>query len=148
MATGTHLFVKRINTLGVPLSKYEVLNGLYNGESLRGLHKYVEQDKDAKSVEAKLTDKNKEIKDIIVAIVNNISVDTKRLFSSDDKQTLLHKQTCYEEKYHCASCNKLFFKEELTVDHIEPKRKGGRTVLSNAQLLCNICNNKKGNTIV
>ena len=37
----------RINTLGIPLSAYEVLNGLYNGEYLRGLSSYVSQDKDA-----------------------------------------------------------------------------------------------------
>lgn len=37
----------RINTLGVPLSAYEVLNGLYNGEYLRGLTAYVSNDKDA-----------------------------------------------------------------------------------------------------
>ena len=41
---------KRINTLGVPLSKYEVLNGLYNGEYLRGLTAYVEIDRDVKRV--------------------------------------------------------------------------------------------------
>jgi hypothetical protein len=33
----------RINTLGIPLSKFEVLNGLYNGEYVRGLKKYVKQ---------------------------------------------------------------------------------------------------------
>lgn len=37
----------RINTLGVPLSQFEVLNGLYHGEYLRGLTKYVSQDKHA-----------------------------------------------------------------------------------------------------
>ena len=37
----------RINTLGVPLSPYEVLNGLYNGEYLRGLTAYISADKDA-----------------------------------------------------------------------------------------------------
>jgi uncharacterized protein with ParB-like and HNH nuclease domain len=41
---------KRINTLGVPLSKYEVLNGIYNGEYLRGLTSFVENDRDAKKV--------------------------------------------------------------------------------------------------
>ena len=39
-----------------------------------------------KSDDAKLTDKAKEIEDIIQAIVNNISVDEKRLFSGDDKK--------------------------------------------------------------
>ena len=38
---------RRINTLGVPLSAYEVLNGLYNGEYLRGLTAYVSGDRDA-----------------------------------------------------------------------------------------------------
>ena len=36
----------RINTLGVPLSQYEVLNGLYHGEYLRGLTVCVKNDKD------------------------------------------------------------------------------------------------------
>ena len=40
----------RINTLGVPLSPYEVLNGLYHGEYLRGLTSYVSNDKDALKV--------------------------------------------------------------------------------------------------
>ena len=38
---------RRINTLGVPLSPYEVLNGLFHGEYLRGLTVYVGQDRDA-----------------------------------------------------------------------------------------------------
>lgn len=38
---------KRINTLGVPLSPYEVLNGLFSGEYLRGLTSYVSADKGA-----------------------------------------------------------------------------------------------------
>ncbi|NQU83397.1 MAG: DUF262 domain-containing protein, partial [Parcubacteria group bacterium] len=38
---------RRINTLGVPLSRYEVLNGLFHGEYLRGLKTYVGQDMDA-----------------------------------------------------------------------------------------------------
>ena len=41
---------RRINTLGVPLSPYEVLNGLFHGEYLRGLTVYVGQDRDALKV--------------------------------------------------------------------------------------------------
>jgi len=99
-----------------------------------------------KSDDAKLTDKATEIEDIIQAIVNNISVDDKRLFSSDDKKTYLRKQKPDKEsKYKCAICKKYFFSEELTMDHKDPWSKGGRTVLSNAQLLCGSCNSKKGN---
>jgi len=36
----------RINTLGVPLSDFEVLNGLYSGEYLRGLTAFVKQDRE------------------------------------------------------------------------------------------------------
>ncbi|MFH1551823.1 MAG: DUF262 domain-containing protein [bacterium] len=238
---------RRINTLGVPLSPYEVLNGLFHGEYLRGLTVYVGQDRDAlkvlssnsrgknqyrilqllmelknlpkdshsindyvntnqknsfandqreigkyikfvreifdnygqldiyfnlarkylkdsviwkqnkdeinshikrylKSDDAKLTDKAKEIEDIIQAIVNNISVDDKRLFSSDDKKEFLRKKDSNKEnKYQCASCKKYFYAEELTMDHKDPWSKGGRTELSNAELLCRPCNIKKGN---
>ena len=232
----------RINTLGVPLSPYEVLNGLYNGEYLRGVTSYISQDKDAlkilgpnsrgknqmrtlkficslrnvkelddyvkmnqsksfaddqrlimknfrfirdvfddyghldilfnlsikyakdltiwkehksdinirikrylKSDDAKFTDKAVEIENIIQAIVQGISVDDKRLFTVDDKRELLAQKECRENKYQCEKCKKWFYKEELQVDHIEAWSKGGRTVLSNAQLLCGPCNKKKGN---
>lgn len=233
---------KRINTLGVALSKYEVLNGLYNGEYLRGLTAYVENDRDAKRVlgpnsrgksqytilgllqalkrfesideyvkarqdtsfdvdqreigryirfisdvfdkydllgirfglamkyigdvaiwkehkkeinsriyrylksdDAKLTDKATEIEDIILAVVGGISVDDKRLFSQDDKLELLRQQESQDGRYRCAACGRFFDPDELTVDHVEPWSRGGRTVLSNAQLLCRACNSRKGN---
>ena len=232
----------RINTLGVPLSAYEVLNGLYNGEYLRGLTTYVSNDKDAikvlstnsrgknqmkilkylcilknekdlneyvrknqnnsfaddqriitknikfirdvfddygqldiyfnlsikymkdisiwkenkseinsrikrylKSNDSKFTDKETEIENIIQAVVQGISVDDKRLFTIDDKKELLRNSVVNDNKYQCAICEKWFYSEELEVDHIEPWSKGGRTVLSNAQLLCKPCNKKKGN---
>lgn len=232
----------RINTLGVPLSPYEVLNGLYHGEYLRGLTSYVSNDKDAlkvlgqnsrgknqmrvikyicilkeiknlndyvadtkdksfiddqklimkyfrfirevfddygqldiyfklsvkyfkditiwkehkqeinihikrylKSNESKFTDKNKEIEDIIQAIVNGISVDEKRLFTIDDKRELLAQSLCKNGKHQCAICKKWFYSEELQMDHKDAWSKGGRTVLSNAELLCGPCNRKKSN---
>lgn len=232
----------RINTLGIPLSQFEVMNGLYHGEYLRGLTSAVRGNKDIEKIlgtnsrgknqlwilkkiiqlrnkkeifdyvkekqhipfqedynliknyirfikeifdnkketdiyfnlaveyekdlniwllhkteinkkiteylkdktRLALTDKPKEIKDIIMVIVNNISVDPKRLFTLDDKQVLLREQTPENEKYKCAICGKYFYDYELEMDHIEAWCKGGRTVLSNAQLLCNVCNTKKG----
>ena len=234
---------RRINTLGVPLSDFEVLNGLYNGEYLRGVTIYVKQDPDILKVLKKngrgnnqywvlkmlvslhnkkniesyvkenqnksfdtdlrlitkhikfirgvfdnakeldiyfrlsvkyekdftiwkekrtdinskiaeylkdrtrvaLTNKATEIEDIIQCVVKGISVDSKRLFTSDDKQALLRKQTPEVEKYQCQHCEQLFFENELEVDHITPWSKGGRTELSNAQLLCRVCNAKKSN---
>lgn len=242
---------RRINTLGVPLSKYEVLNGLFAGEYLRGLTQFVKQDKTVgkvlgmkgrgatqyqvlqmiltkrlnkkdwntisdyvkshkdqafqedqlyisknlkfikdvftkytnieilfalsvryanditlwkqhkdeinskiqfylKSDAAKLTNKAKEIEDIIQAVVKHISVDPKRLFTSDDKAELLKRERDAgkekDGKYICAECGKTFFPEELQVDHIEAWSLGGRTELSNAQLLCRACNIKKSNS--
>jgi hypothetical protein len=234
---------KRINTLGVPLSPYEVINGLYHGEYLRGLSSFVENDRYVKKVldtnsrgksqykilsllktlkrfddineyvkkmqdfsftddqreigkyirfiadvfdkytelnikfslsmkylrdigiwkehrkeinsriarflksdESKLLDNAREIEDIIIAVVNNISVDDKRLFSRDDKLELLRRaDDVVDGKYKCCDCGKYFESDELTVDHFEPWSRGGRTELSNAQLLCRPCNNKKYN---
>ena len=66
-------------------------------------------------------------------------------FTIDDKKELLRNSVVNDNKYQCAICKKWFYSEELEVDHIEPWSKGGRTVLSNAQLLCKPCNKKKGN---
>ena len=241
---------RRINTLGVPLSNYEVLNGLFHGEYLRGITAYVSQDRDIarifkansrgkiqykilqlllelkgkskdgasindyvntnqnnsfdsdqaeiskyikfisdifddyklidiyfnlairylkdisiwkdykeainlkikkylKSDDSKLTDKSKEIEDIVQAVVRGISVDDKRLFTSEDKITYLSKlKMSKDKKYPCAICAKGFYEDELVMDHIEAWSKGGRTVLSNAQALCIPCNSKKSNKIV
>ena len=48
-----------------------------------------------------------------------------------------------KELYEQVRDGRYFTDDELTVDHIEPWSKGGRTVLSNAQILCRPCNSKK-----
>lgn len=244
----------RINTLGVALSKFEVLNGLYHGNYIEGLndyfahdanvrkvlpnasvdrgdnkyhlleyiyyvrnnrvfpkraelHDYVQQHKDesfneeiktiksyisfihdvfgdaskiggvlkfklaveyikdktiwlqhkddiAKDCNAFLksegyklsTTKDKDIEAMILGIVDNLRVDPKRLFTADDKKELLSKLTPNDQGlYECNKCHQHFAADELTVDHKKPWSKGGRTVLSNAQLLCRACNIGKGN---
>ena len=239
----------RINTLGVALSPFEVLNGLYHGEYLRGLTAYVSQDKYALRVlgsnsrgknqmhvlkwilmagsvkptpeaihsyvsahqeesfeqdqlmvgkylrivgevftdysladtyfllalkypkdlniwkENKtainrqiatfkksdawklLPNKAKEVEDIIQAVVGGVSVDPQRLFSVEQKQELLRLAEEAGERegehYACAICGDMFLPDELTCDHVKPWSKGGRTEVSNAQLLCRACNSKK-----
>lgn len=245
---------KRINTLGVPLSKYEVLNGLYHGVYLEGLNdffasnstvrkilpteptdrggnkyrlleyiyyirhgntfpkkseldeyvsihkdmtfneevkkilpylsfikdvfsdlskinpqlqfklavRYVKdrtiwlQHKDSiwkdcnefiKSDGYKLSkSKDDDIEAMILGIVDNMRVDPKRLFTEDDKKLLLSEMTPDEDGlYECNVCHQHFRVDELTIDHKKPWSKGGRTVLSNAQLLCRPCNSRLNN---
>ena len=92
------------------------------------------------------TTKDQDIEAMILGIVGNLRVDPKRLFTADDKKELLSTLTPDKQGlYECDECHQHFTADELTVDHIEPWSKGGRTVLSNAQLLCRACNSRKGN---
>ena len=245
---------KRINTLGVPLSKYEVLNGLYHGAYLEGLSDYFAYDatirkilpnetidrgnnkyrlleyifyirhnnvfpkksdldeyvalrketsfnEDLKKIRPYLSfikdvfsDKSKinstlkfklavkhikertiwlqhrdaiwkecnaflksdgyklsqskeaDIEAMILGIVGNLKVDPKRLFTEYDKKQLLSKMVADENNmYECNECHQHFREDELTIDHIKPWSMGGRTILSNAQLLCRPCNSRLGN---
>ena len=90
-------------------------------------------------------DKAGEIEDRVLAVVRNISVDPKRFFTPDDKLELLARQTPVDGRYECQGCHQHFSADELTVDHVTPWSLGGRTVLSNARLLCVACNSSKGN---
>lgn len=245
---------KRINTLGVPLSKFEVLNGLYHGEYIQGLNDYFAQDANVRKVlpnasvdrgenkyhlleyiyyvrngsvfpkRSELDDyvqkhkessfneevkkmkpyisfindifgdkskipaalkfklsvkflkdraiwqqhkdaiwkevndfiksegyrwsptKEADIESMILGIVNNQRVDPKRRFTQDDKDYLLSEiKPDTNGLYECAICHQHFAANELAIDHIKPWSLGGRTVLSNAQLLCTACNSRKGN---
>lgn len=104
------------------------------------LRRYLKSD-DHKNSPSKFED----IMAVINAQVNAIPLDSRRLFSADQKQQLLDKQTPVDGKYRCANCPNYFLPDELTVDHIKPWSKGGRTELSNAQLLCKPCNSSKSN---
>ncbi len=50
-----------------------------------------------------------------------------------------------EQRGQCKGCDKHFQHQNLTVDHITPKSKGGTDHLENLQLLCGHCNSLKGN---
>ncbi|GMO34906.1 MAG: hypothetical protein Ta2B_15240 [Termitinemataceae bacterium] len=235
----------RINTLGVPLSDFEVLNGLYSGEYLRGITSFVKQDKETirvfgsnsrgkvqydllklivrffepdcgvsdyvekqqnktfvddqkkikpfinfvreifndyankdilfylarrylknksiwinkkdeinnvvklyiKSDYYKLTkNKTQDYEKIILATIDGQTVDTKRAFSQEDKEELLQaSQKNDEGLFQCNGCQQHYDKSLLEVDHIVPWSLGGRTDLTNAQLLCRNCNRRKSN---
>ncbi len=57
-----------------------------------------------------------------------------------------NKRTLYgEQGGHCNGCNVHFRQNNLTVDHIIPRSRGGTDHIGNLQLLCGHCNSVKGN---
>ncbi len=63
----------------------------------------------------------------------------KRYNHPDNKKILYGEQSGI-----CSGCNEHFKVQNLTVDHIIPKSKGGTDHLENLQLLCGYCNSVKG----
>lgn len=61
----------------------------------------------------------------------HIRVDRSRVFMRD--------------KYRCGYCGKKFTKEQLTVDHIIPKSRGGNNTYMNLVTSCAVCNIEKDN---
>ena len=54
------------------------------------------------------------------------------------------KRAAYEKQNGiCAKCGKHFEYEEMEGDHIPPWSQGGKTELSNLQMLCRDCNRRK-----
>jgi hypothetical protein len=80
--------------------------------------------------------------DILRGVLSSLFVrkDEKRLFSSEQRRILWHS----EEKPRCRRCRRLLSWDNFTVDHVLAHRKGGKTSLRNAQILCKSCNSRKG----
>ena len=49
-----------------------------------------------------------------------------------------------EETYECKICGRVLPKAEMTLDHIIPISRGGKTVFKNVQIVCIKCNQTKG----
>ena len=54
---------------------------------------------------------------------------------------IITKNIFQRDGYKCKNCNGKF---ELTIDHIIPLTKGGTNDESNLQILCIVCNSRKG----
>lgn len=85
--------------------------------------------------------------DKILAVVDKIDLDPVRNYTPEQKKELIarHGLMSSDGKCECKQCKKMFYPEELEMDHIIPWSKGGRTEISNAQLLCRTCNARKSN---
>ena len=54
------------------------------------------------------------------------------------------RQTLFQrDKFHCAYCMQVFPRDQLTVDHIMPRSKGGHSTWANTVSCCKPCNNFK-----
>ena len=60
-----------------------------------------------------------------------------------EKVEKINREFIYKrDNYKCVMCGE---KENLTLDHIIPISKGGKTELNNLQTMCKRCNKMKGN---
>jgi len=67
--------------------------------------------------------------------------DEKRGFGGAQRRMLWNS----EESKSCVSCGEKLTWENFTIDHVKPHSKGGKSVLTNAALMCQRCNSRKGN---
>ena len=51
----------------------------------------------------------------------------------------------YRDEYQCQYCALVFKRDELTLDHVLPISRGGKTNWTNIVTACSSCNFKKGN---
>ncbi len=54
----------------------------------------------------------------------------------------------YRDRFHCQYCNTKFKANELTLDHVHPRSKGGPTNWENIVTACADCNNKKADKLM
>lgn len=78
----------------------------------------------------------------------NFSV-TKYQYNCQNQRSLMTKEIRQEvierDKCICQICGKYCKRSEIEIDHIKPISKGGKTILSNLQVLCIKCNRTKSN---
>ncbi len=53
----------------------------------------------------------------------------------------------YRDHAVCQYCNKALTIKEVTMDHVHPVSKGGKTTWDNIVAACNSCNSRKGNQL-
>lgn len=66
--------------------------------------------------------------------------DSKRAFSAEQRRILWNS----DAQRKCVGCNRNLTWDDFTVDHVKAYVRGGKTRLSNAQLMCRSCNSRKG----
>ena len=80
------------------------------------------------------------IYNLILSITGNSSIDTDRRLFSEEERKMMYESS--DKK--CAICGNLILSiDDCEIDHIIPFAKGGKTELSNAQIVHRFCNREK-----
>jgi 5-methylcytosine-specific restriction endonuclease McrA len=74
----------------------------------------------------------------VIRLVEYIRIPYSRMYRTKPSKNAIYKRDGYKCQY-CSST------KNLTLDHIIPKSKGGKTTYSNLVVACSSCNTKKGN---
>jgi 5-methylcytosine-specific restriction endonuclease McrA len=61
-----------------------------------------------------------------------------------ERKELSRKNVLLRDGYTCQYCGRKFPSSELTIDHVIPRAKGGRTSWDNVVTCCRKCNTRKG----
>lgn len=75
-----------------------------------------------------------------------IARDEKHIKREREKARELRKSSFYQNLLNrgiCHYCGKKFSREELTMDHVVPVVRGGKSTKGNVVVCCKECNNKK-----
>ncbi len=59
-------------------------------------------------------------------------------------RALSRKNILLRDRYTCQFCGRKFPAAELTLDHVQPRSRGGRSTWENLVACCYRCNNRKG----
>ncbi len=71
-----------------------------------------------------------------------------RYRSRSGKVNFTRRNIYLRDRFHCQYCNRQFTADNLTIDHVTPKSRGGLTHWENVVAACYRCNLKKGAGIV
>ena len=72
----------------------------------------------------------------------------KHIYYYSRKNHFSRKVLILRDNSTCQYCGKKLSANQITIDHITPKHRGGRTNYTNCVVSCYNCNNKKGNKLL
>ncbi len=62
----------------------------------------------------------------------------------DERGPSLRERVLARDAYRCVYCGQLYTADELTLDHVEPRLRGGDHSEGNLVTACRACNTRKG----